>query len=186
MTDKTIALSAGHYPASPGACHGDFCEHGEAAAWVSILDNLLRGQMRVEIVPAVRLGQKVEWINARPQIALVCEVHFNSDESKSQSGSETLYCPGSSRGERVAGIVQAELAGVFPPSRGAKEGWYRMVRPPSPGATPDYLLAKTRPVALIVEPEFIYNWPLIETRRHAGCAVLARGLLAAFAEITGG
>lgn len=183
-----IALSAGHYPASPGACHGDYCEHAEAAAWVSIVANLLRGQVPPVIVPTGRLTEKVTWLNRQAGVKLACEIHFNSDASKRQAGSETLYCPGSARGATAAAIVQAGLGGVFPPSRGAKEGWYRMDKPGHvdyPGdidgdEKKDYFLEKTNMVALIVEPEFIYNWKTIEDRRHAGCSALAAGLLRAY------
>lgn len=167
-----IALSAGHNPQSPGACHGDFCEHAEAAAWVSIVANILRGQIPPVIIPTGRLSQKVEWVNRQPGVLLACEIHFNSDESKKQKGSETLYCPGSTFGKIAAEIIQEELGGVFPPSRGAKEGYYRMDKK----NPPDFFLEKTKMVAIIVEPEFIYNWNTIEDRRHAGCAALATGL----------
>jgi len=179
-----ILLSAGHYPAARGACYHDVCEHSEAVTWVEVTANLLRGRQQVAIVPTGPLDEKVRWINQQPNVSLICEIHFNSDESRKQHGSETLYCPGSKIGAVLGGIVQAELAGVFPPSRGAKEGWYRMDRPGHkdyPGdvegdEVPDYILQHTRPYALIVEPEFIYNYHLIEERRHAGCAALADGL----------
>jgi len=182
-----ILLSAGHYPEKQGACHNGWCEHPVAVWWADITANLIRGQMPVDIVPTGRLSQKVRYINEQKDVALMCEIHFNSDVSKRQSGSETLYCPGSRKGKIAAEIVQAELAGVFPPSRGAKEGWYKMDKPGQedyPGDVegdekPDYILAYTKPVALIVEPEFIYNKTLIEQRRTAGCAALAKGLLKA-------
>ncbi len=183
-----ILLSAGHYPEAPGACHEGFCEYEEALRWASITANLIRGRMRVEVVPTGKLPQKVQFINSYPQHVLIaCEIHFNSDTSKHQRGSETLYCPGSTKGTQAAGIVQRHLASVLQPDRGAKEGWYRMDRPGTldyPGdaegdEVPDYFLSKANPVALIVEPEFIYNRQVIEANRNAACAALADSLVEA-------
>ncbi len=183
-----ILLSAGHYPGAPGACYEGFCEHEEASRWVSIAANLIRGRMRVETVPTGTLPQKVQFINSYPQpVSLACEIHFNSDASKRQRGSETLYCPGSVKGAQAAAVVQRYMADVLQLDRGAKEGWYRMDRPGTldyPGDTdgdevPDYFLSKTNAVALIVEPEFIYNRQVIEDNRHAACAALADALVEA-------
>lgn len=176
-----IALSAGHYPNSPGVCYRSICEHGEASIWVSILTSVLRDISSICVVPSVRLKDKISWINAHPEIKLVCEIHFNSDESKKAAGSETLYAPNSVKGRECARLIQAEMAGIFLPNRGYKEGWYKMIRPPNPAAVPDALLAKTKPVAIIVEPEFIYNYQMIEDRRIAGCNSLAKGLLKSIA-----
>lgn len=179
-----ILLSAGHHPGAKGAEYNGHNEHDEAIVWVSEIANLIRGRMPVDIVPAWKLlirdpntkkiiGGKIHWINQQKHVSLACEVHFNSDESKRQSGSETLYCPGSVVGKKAAEVVQKALGGIFPPSRGAKEGWYQMDK--SKG--PDAFLSETRCVALIVEPEFIYNWPVIESRRQPACAAIADALV---------
>lgn len=187
-----ILLSAGHHPGAKGASYNGHNEHDEAIVWVSEISNLIRGRMPVDIVPAWKLfirdpatkkviGGKIPWINQQKHVSIACEIHFNSDESKRQSGSETLYCPGSVVGKAAAEMVQKALGGIFPPSRGAKEGWYQMNK--SNG--PDAFLSETRCVALIVEPEFIYNWQTIQDRRSPACAALADALIEAATSITG-
>lgn len=169
-----ILLSAGHNPSSPGACYNGFCEYEEASKWVDILKTLLQQRTNVDIVPTGSLSQKISWINGYKEkpVDLAVEIHFNSDESKQQRGSETLYAPGSIKGQRAARIVQDAMSSLLGPNRGAKEGWYRMIRPPDPAAIPDAFLAKTNPVALILEPEFIYNRIVIESLRTVACEVL--------------
>lgn len=170
-----ILLSAGHNPSAKGAGYNDHYEYDEAVLWASEVANLIRGRMMVDIVPTGFLSDKIAWINKQKEAVLLCEIHFNSDESKRQKGSETLYCPGSRKGKIAAEIVQKALAGIFPPNRGAKEGFYQM----NPAKGPDAILAKTNCVALIVEPEFIYNYAVIEDRRHPACAALADSLVKA-------
>ena len=191
-----ILLSAGHYPKEPGACFPDenrtWCEHEEATHWVTIIALYIRQQMGVAVVPSSWLGDKVKWINTyRPVPVLVAEVHFNSDISKKQKGCETLYCPRSKKGQAAAQIVQNAMSSIFPPSRGIKEGWYRQDSPGHvdyPGDVEgdekvDYFLAKTKPVSLIIEPEFIYNRGVIEGVRDIGCEIIAKGLLDAVAAL---
>lgn len=170
-----ILLSAGHHPLAKGASYNDHNEHDEAVLWVSEIANLVRGRLPVAIVPTGTLTGKIQWINEQKDVHLICEIHFNSDESKRQAGSETLYCPGSLIGHAVADVVQRALGGIFPPSRGAKEGYYQMDKRNGP----DALLARTIRPAIIVEPEFIYNFAVIEDRRHPACAALADALVEA-------
>ncbi len=184
-----ILLSAGHHPGAPGACYNDICEHGIAAEWISIIGNNLRGYYPVAIVPTGRLGDKIRWINDKARsvpVELAVELHFNSDESKKQHGSETLYCPGSVKGAACAAVVQNALGKILPPNRKAKEGWYRMIRPPDPKATPDAFLRDTTMPALILEPEFIYNYHAWADRRHAVCAEIAQALLYCVHEVLPG
>lgn len=175
-----ILLSAGHYPESPGACHNGFCEHEEAVRWVDILQLLLRSRTSVEVVPTGRLGKKIEWVNKFHKsvpVDLAVEIHFNGSEDGKQRGSETLYCPNSVKGQRAARIVQDSMSALLGPSRGAKEGWYKMILPPDPRATPDIFLSKTDPVALILEPEFIYNRLVIESLRQVTCEMLSDAII---------
>lgn len=182
-----VLLSAGHSPSSKGASYNDFNEYDEATRWVLLLHDLLINthSFPCATVPTGTLLSKVAHINADPFAKLAIEIHFNSDESKRQHGSETLYMPGSEKGKWAAEIVQAELAGLFPPSRGAKEGWYRMDKPGHVDYRGDvdgdeavlYFLRATKPVSLILEPEFIYNRETIETKRDAACAALAAALV---------
>jgi hypothetical protein len=62
-------------------------------------------------------------------------------------------------------------------NRGVKEGWYKMDRPGvkdydgdvDGDENPDYFLAKTRPVSLILEPEFMQQLETIQSCREAAC-----------------
>ena len=176
-----ILISAGHHPLAKGASYNGHNEHDEAVLWAEYIVNLIRPSLPVETIPTGHFSEKIKWINAQDKIHLICEIHFNSDESKRQAGSETLYCPGSMISRAVANVVQAALGGVFPPSRGVKEGWYQGDK--SKGIVS--LLEKTVRPAIIVEPEFIYNWDVLQARRKTACAELAKSLIEAAINITG-
>ena len=189
-----IVLSAGHTPDSPGACSGSFCEHAEAVEWVNRIAYQLRHDLQVQIVASGPLSQKVREINETHQrlpVQLAVEIHFNSDPQHAGHGSETLYCPGSAKGERAAQMVQRHLGSTMRPDRGVKEGWYRMDRPGHvdyPGDVEgdekvDYFLRATKPVALIVEPEFIHNRRMILAYRDLACLEIAFGINRAVAAI---
>lgn len=181
-----ILISAGHHPAAPGVKNGDFVEHPEAVVWRDVLGQIL-GEEAV-IVPTGYLRDKVAFIN-RHDPDLAVEIHFNAyarwedadadgvvDEGELIQlgrGSETLYYPGSSKGRKTAEAIQQELARVFPPNRGAKEGWYRT----DPKFGPDFFLAKTRCPSVIIEPEFVANAEKIRHHRSSGCAAIARGII---------
>jgi len=201
-----ILLSAGHFPQSPGACYGSFCEHAEAVQWVGLIGSeILNAGYAVDRVPTGPLavfaereliGGKVWWINERHKktpVSLAVEIHFNSDAAHTSAGCETLYCPGSAKGQQAAGILQNVMAAIFKPDRGVKEGWYRMDRPGHldyPGDVEgdekiDYFLKATDPVALIVEPEFIYNEGLIAQRRELACRAIADAIIHAANTIRG-
>lgn len=185
-----IALSVGHDAQAKGASHNGRYEFDVSSEWVPLIGQLLidNHDIDVVLVPDGKLIPKVKWINEMPGILLAAELHFNSDVSKKQRGSETLYCPGSARGKHAASLVQMEMAGVFPPNRGYKEGWYRMDAPGRvdyPGDVDgdehiDYFLKATNPVALILEPEFIYNEKLIDDNKLAACTRIAAGLNSAY------
>lgn len=148
-----IFLSAGHYPAKPGASFNGRIEHAEAVRWVNRIAEVIGDACPVGIVPTgplaiykrdvtgivkgpagrpVIIGGKIDWINRQhihTPAAILAEIHFNSDPSHAGKGSETLYCPGSQNGRRAAQMIQDAIGGLFSPNRGAKEGWYRMDRP---------------------------------------------------------
>lgn len=187
---KTVILSAGHYPAAKGACHGEFCEYDEAVRWVRLTEEYLDGHAKVVVVPGTKLRDKVKYIN-RHQGHLVVEIHFNACGGCGAKGSETLYMPGSTKGELCARRVQDQLASVFAPNRGVKEGWYRMDRPGivdyrgdvDGDEQPDYILRKTKWPAIIVEPEFIHNQKEVIQKREEGCQALATGILNALGAV---
>jgi N-acetylmuramoyl-L-alanine amidase len=172
---RSVFVSAGHHPVSQGADDGHgFAEHPEAVLWAELLAADL-GE-RAVIVPTGKLRAKVEFINglAQPGDCAV-EIHFNSATDAAGAhvgaGSETLYCPGATAGHALAQRVQGELAGVFPPDRGAKPGWYRM----DPVNGPDFFLQATRCPAIIVEPEFIHHRAMIQGSREEGVRAIAHG-----------
>lgn len=184
-----ILLSAGHHSAAKGAAFGEFNEHDEATKWAGQLAILLRQQTHVYVIPSGPLSSKIKFINdyvAEP-VDLALEIHFNSDPLHKGRGSETLYCPGSVHGWRMAQIIQGALATIFQPNRGAKEGWYRQDKPGhidyagdvDGDEKMDAFLSQTKPPTLIVEPEFIHNQVRIESLRAAGCVVLCDAILEA-------
>ena len=184
-----IILSAGHNPGAPGACFNGFCEHFEAVKWVDLIGDFVSLETNVDVTPVSPLYYKVKWINDynKWDVKLACEIHFNSDPRHGGRGSETLYCPGSSGGLYAGDIVQSALGMLLPPNRGAKEGWYRMDRPGHkdyPGDVegdekPDYFLKATKPVALIIEPEFIHRQEIILKNRREACKLIAKHLVIA-------
>ncbi len=196
----TIALSAGHYPEKPGACATDpvarrvvATEHELALAWRETLVECLKAassaplEMRL-IRPGI-LSAKIREVNELPTCALAIEIHFNAAADRhgtpTGEGSETLYCPGSIKGEELAESVQREMAQVFSPSRGVKPGWYRMDVPNKvdfPGDVEgdevvDAFLVRTLCPSIIVEPEFIHRHALIREKQLHGCQAIARGII---------
>jgi len=168
-----IAISAGHYPERPGACSGEFCEHGEAQRWaVAITDHLIRGGTDARLVPTGVLRSKIDWINDH-DAELAIEIHFNSDPGRAGRGCEVLYYPESQRGAYLADELLQAIEGTFPPSRGIKEGWYQMNR--TKGV--DFFLAKTGCPSAIIEPEFIHNTDVITENRDKACEALANKIM---------
>lgn len=167
-----ILLSTGHNPDAKGACNGNICEWDIATEWVEeisrILDIALIPNM---IVPTGSLKEKVNFINEKNSF-IAMELHFNSNIKA--HGSETLYCPGSTKGKELADIIQKQfmMNEIFQPNRGSKEGWYKMDK----NNPPDYFLRKTNCVSIIVEPDFISNLDNIEKHRRLGCLSIANGL----------
>ncbi len=178
-----IFISAGHHPTKPGAKFDRFIEHDEACVWVDIMVNAINNSggddslaVKAIAVPTGFLKSKVDFINSRMvngDIAL--EVHFNAAVVNGENvgrGCETLYYPGSDKGKALAEKCQEALEEYYPPSRGVKEGWYRM--DPKRGA--DFFLAQTRCPAVIIEPEFVQNFQTIFDNRHDAITLLVVAL----------
>lgn len=164
-----LFLSAGHYPAAPGAAWKGFVEHDEALLWAWKLISLIP---KAQFVPPTELSAKVRWINARAKVDdLALEIHFNA-ATPTARGSETLYCPGSAGGMIIASGVQSAIAQFFSPDRGIKPGWYQG----NPTKGPLAFLSQTRCAALIIEPEFIYRAEDIRANRAACCAAIAESI----------
>lgn len=192
--NNIVLLSAGHYPGAPGACwpptgENRFCEHEEAARWVSHIAIAVREQFPVITVPTGPLEKKVEWMNAyRPpadhRVALSAEIHFNSNEQRRGSGCETLYYPGSRRGLAAATMIQNAMSVIYR-DRGIQEGWYRLDKPgridfagdiPGDEALDVFISGVPFP-AVIIEPEFIFNRDVIETTRNDACTLIAEAII---------
>lgn len=169
-----ILISAGHHQLKKGASFGDFNEHDEAQEWVSLIANYMGRDAMV--VPSGILQDKVKFINSTPATVAI-EIHFNSALDREGKhvgrGCETLYHPGSKTGSHIASWLQNIMAQYLPPSRGIKEGWYRM----NPANGPDFFLARTNIPAIILEPEFIHHVDLIKGQRAAVCRMLADALI---------
>jgi len=186
-----ILISAGHHKKAKGATFGKFNEYDLAVAWADNIVYILNhgGDKRCIRVPNGTLKEKTYFINAVPEKNIAVEIHFNSAQMwKDQNangvvddgemvhvgrGSETLYYAGSKKGKKAAEMMQDALSKVFPPNRGAKEGWYQM----NPAKGMDYFLAKTNCVSLIIEPEFIDNIETLIKNMDTGCHAIANGLL---------
>lgn len=173
-----IVLSAGHNPKAQGACWNGHCEHPEAVKWVAMMAEQLRQlDVPVHTVPTGSLRQKINHINQLHRdtpVTLALEVHFNS-ATYAGRGCETLYCPGSVNGKNVATAIQQAMAPLMPPARGVHAGWYQQDHPGRedyPGDVegdekPLAFLKRTNPVAVIIEPEFIQRFHIIEAQREA-------------------
>ncbi len=169
-----IFISAGHHPAAPGAKFERFIEHDEALIWADLM-NIKLG-IDSTLVPADTLQHKVDYINSRLMDGdIAIEIHFNSavvDGKHVGRGCETLYYPGSELGLHIATLCQEALELCFPPSRGVKEGWYKMDK--SRGA--DFFLARTKCPAVILEPEFVHHTALIQDNRDMAIGLLVDNL----------
>ena len=180
-----ILVSAGHYLQAQGASWNGHTEWPQAVLWRDLLVTYL--QDLGEKVPSVNLRDKVEYINAANAVCAV-EIHFNSAKVGGVhvgSGCETLYHPGSIRGQQLAFRAHRALQNNFSPDRGIKAGWYKMDRPGvvdydgdvDGDETIDYFLRETHCPAIIIEPEFIHRWDLIEHHRARTCMEMAKELI---------
>ena len=157
-----------------GVSFEGFNEYGEAIMWAQWIKELLQDD--AVLVPFGFLKNKVAFINGLRDITLAIEIHFNSAVANGKrvgEGSETLYYPGSVRGEEIARDIQHTLSSIFKPDRGIKEGYYQMNK--AKGA--DFFLARTRCTSLILEPEFIRHKEKIQDNREAACCALASALI---------
>lgn len=168
-----IAISAGHWQKARGACDGDMCEFPLTLTWAErIADNLIRLGHNAVIVPSGTLPNKVTWINYQAKAACAVEVHFNSSQSGTAIGSETLYDPLGEEGQALAVSIQRRLGAVSLPNRGAVKGYYQ--RDPLKGA--DYFLHATRCPAAIVEPLFIQQTAELSTLMGPCTEAIALGI----------
>ena len=182
---KRIALSAGHWPKARGACSGEVCEHEQAAYWCALIGRHLDAAgVQVYHVPTGPLRDKVEDIN-RAGVDAAIEVHFNACGGCGAQGAETLYYPGSRKGETLATAIQRGMVGAGAVDRGVKEGWYKQDYPDridyagdvDGDERIDYFLEATRMPAVIVEPEFIEMHMTFDRIRNDYCRAIADGII---------
>jgi len=188
-----IAISIGHHKDAQGAEYNGVTEYALATGWAHEVASLVDGSF----VVSGTLNKKVKEINDR-EADLAIEIHFNSfkvwedankngiiDDNELKNagkGSETLYYPGSSKGELFASCVQNHLGKIATPDRGIKKGWYRMDKERGP----DYFLLRTKCPAIIVEPEFIHRLDRINNIKHDAIYHIAVGITEAYSLIYGG
>lgn len=172
-----IFVSAGHNPKAKGASFAGVTEFGQATLWAHKIHNHLLKRTESTLVPTGTLGSKVRYINSlsNSNKDIAIEIHFNDVPGRKAKGSETLYYPRSSTGKRLAETIQnaLETNSLFLPNRGIKEGFYHG----SNGRKLLYFLSKTKPVAVIIEPEFIYNLDSIWKDEDEACRVIADTLV---------
>lgn len=167
-----IALSAGHHPSSPGACHAGKCEHELAAVWCQLIATELINEVELFYVPTGSLRDKVAAIN-KAQCDIAIEIHFNACGDCGAFGSETLHCPGSTNGISLAMAIQSAMVGAtHTKDRGIKEGWYKMKKKNGP----DYFLSATNCTAVILEPEFIEQYHRVENDADTICKAIANAI----------
>lgn len=169
-----VGLSYAHHPDKPGACYQGHCEHEESIIWTNHVAGVLE-QFNCSIVmaPVGGLRNKVNHLNNQAVNAAV-EIHFNGSPDPRVKGCETLYCPGSVKGEQLADSVHKRYSSfMINPDRGVKEGWYQMKK----GGTIDYFLRATICPAIIIEPDFISQIENIQECRRDATTQIAIGIL---------
>jgi len=180
-----ILVSAGHHALAKGATWQNWNEYDEAKTWRDDIVHTL--EHHAAPVPSGLLRDKVKFIN-QVDPALAIEIHFNSAKNMRGhhvgSGCESLYKPEDHRSRHAAQQLQMAMAEVFQPSRGAKEGWYRM---DFPGRVDyhgdvdgdekiDYFLRATNCPAVILEPEFIHRMKIVHTGKGLCCLAICNAL----------
>lgn len=169
-----ILISTGHNPTKKGAAFEGTSEYEEATLWTARILSILAVELPkddIKYVPTGSLSKKVDFINEQSDVDCVIELHFNSEPSHTARGSEVLYNQGSIKGKRLADCIMDEFKSreIFAPYRGSKEGIHHTGKPL-------YFLQKTKPVAVIIEPEFLFNIDTITGNFENGCQSIAAGI----------
>jgi hypothetical protein len=148
---KKIAVSNGHNPTHPGFKADNISEYSEMALLTGMVVSHI--QMAGHIAYLVGTGPLEDKVNAINDLGVDCaiELHLNAGGGH---GYETLHCPGSTAGMRLATSINQAIGLVMASrNRGVKEGWYHM----DPKNDPDYFLWKTNCPAVINELYFLDN-----------------------------
>lgn len=147
---RRVVLAVGHTPKKPGACNpsSGVCEW----SWNDDLAEMIIDQNdgSIEFIKKLRVDyDSLPFeINAL-EPHFVIELHCNA-ANKVATGTETLYCSASRRGEGAAKIIQAMMVGAL----GLKS---RGVVPVAKSGRGGHLLWETDAPAIITEPFFIDN-----------------------------
>ena len=154
---KRIALSAGHYPAAPGARYNGIIEHYYCMDVLDICFNMyerdadLYQHYELFRVPTGTLREKVKVVNDASCDAAI-ELHLNAVSDPSAGGTLTLYS-GTEGSLRLAEAIHGKLLQLGLRNRGIVIGYYRL----DPKRPLDYFLRKTVCPAVILEPAFCSN-----------------------------
>lgn len=146
---KLICVDAGHGGKDAGAVNGGKYEKAVALATAKILKSELeKNGFKVVLTRDsdifLELSERCQ-ISNRANADLFISIHCNSAENKSAEGVETWFCKGSTKGEKVAEIVQSDLIeATGAKNRGRKAGTF-------------YVLKNTKAPAILVEMGFISN-----------------------------
>lgn len=147
---RRVVLAVGHTMSRPGACNqaAGICEW----EWNDELADMIisRNDGSLDFVKKLRVDYDSlpAEINAL-EPHLVLELHCNA-ANRTATGTETLYCAASKRGERVAKVIQAMMVGAL----GLKS---RGIVPVARSGRGGHLLWNTDAPAVITEPFFIDN-----------------------------
>lgn len=148
---KRIGVSIGHHPDRQGYIAHNKSEYSEMAILAGLLvSKLTSASHKAYMIGTGQLALKVADVN---YLELDCcvELHLNAGGGH---GHETLYCPGSAKGELLAASVNHQISIVMNNrNRGVKEGYHRM----KPENGPNYFLSATNCPAIITELYFLDN-----------------------------
>lgn len=182
---KHIILSVGHNSKSQGARWGNLSEYGVASQVTSLIT--FYGDISGVELHTIdsTLTDTVQYINSMckrfgTDNCVAIELHFNSAESKSAIGCETLYFPYSSNGKQLATkfnkLLFKNISGLAIKNRGIKTGWYQGIK----NGKLLYFLHKTRCTSIILEPVF-----LSQIKNPTSVATVAIGIYDALDDLYG-
>lgn len=152
-----ICIDPGHGGSDPGACANSLRECDIALAVALLVRESLQG-VGYEVALTREADNDVGYpddsatteLQARCDISnnfgadVLVSIHCNAAGSGVAKGTETFYCAGSSRGEKLARCIDAQLVGLGLTDRGIKDNSL-------------YVTGHTEAVAALAELAFISN-----------------------------
>ena len=176
--NKKIFIVTGHNEHKGGASGTykgkRYTEYDIATDWTRQIYNSLAGSYPIELIDNKSLTEKVKEINNNNPLFAI-ELHFNSNVNA--SGSETLHFPNSSKGIRLAKLVQEEFnrVDIFQPDRGVKPGYFYNEYGEANGIV--YFLRKTKCPSVLIEPEFMSNIENIFNYQEEGMSCIENAII---------